>query len=141
MVDTKKEVEFAPIETWENKNTHRDYTINIQTKEFTSVCPMTGLPDFGTIIVDYIPDEKVIELKAFKYYLLSYRNFGMFYENVVNKILDDIVEAIDPRYVEITGKFTPRGGISTWVKSNYRKEGFEGRANAPVQVSGRPAKV
>ncbi len=137
MVNATESPKFAPIEVWENENSHRDYTINIQLKEFTSICPKTGLPDFGTIIIDYIPDEKVIELKAFKYYLLSYRNYGMFYENVVNQILDDIVDAIGPRYIEVTGKFTPRGGISTWVKTNYRKEGFEGRPHAPINISNR----
>ncbi len=131
----------SQIETWENENSHRDYTINIQTKEFTSVCPKTGLPDFGMIVVDYIPDEKVIELKAFKYYLLGYRNFGMFYENVVNKILDDIVTRIAPRYVEVTGKFTPRGGISTWVKATHKKEGFEGRSHMLASISGEPVHV
>lgn len=117
--------EFPPIEVWENKYADRNYVISISTPEFTSVCPKTGLPDFGTIEIDYVPDKVCIELKAFKYYLLAYRNHGMFYENVINKILDDIVAACNPRYIDITGDFTPRGGISTSVNVSWRQEGFE----------------
>lgn len=112
---------FAPIETWENAHTDRDYTITIDVPEHTSVCPKTGLPDYGTITIDYIPDELVIELKAFKYYMLSYRNIGIFYENVVNRVRDDIIAAINPKYLKVTGTFTPRGGISTNVVVEYNQ--------------------
>lgn len=103
----------------------RDVNIIIEQPEFTSVCPMTGLPDFGTIIIKYIPDIKIIELKSLKYYLLQYRNVGIFYEHVVNRILDDLVDNLKPKQMEITGKFTARGGITTSVVAEY-----EGKANA-----------
>lgn len=112
---------FAPIEVWENINQDRDFTITIRVPEYTAVCPKTGLPDYGTITIDYIPDALVIELKAFKYYMLSYRNVGIFYENAVNRVRDDIIAAIQPKYLKVTGTFTPRGGISTDVVVEYRK--------------------
>lgn len=89
--------------------------------EFTSVCPKTGLPDFGTIIIEYIPDKLCIELKSLKYYLLEYRNKGIFYEQVINKILDDLTAITKPRFMKITGVFTPRGGINTRVEVIYKK--------------------
>ncbi len=119
------EVEMSPIETWENKHSDRHYVISIEVPEFTSVCPKTGLPDFGTLCIDYVPDELVIELKAFKYYTLCYRNMGIFYENVANKFMDDIIEAINPRYLKITGEFYPRGGISTGINIVHVKPGFD----------------
>jgi len=120
-----EQVDISPIETWENRHTDRNTLITITVPEFTSVCPKTGLPDFGTITIDYVPDEKVIELKAFKYYTLSYRNMGIFYENVINKFMDDIVAAIDPRFIKLTGDFTARGGISTSVSLVHVKPGFD----------------
>jgi 7-cyano-7-deazaguanine reductase len=117
--------EFPPVEVWENQYPHRNFTISISIPEFTSVCPKTGLPDFGTITVEYIPDHVCIELKAFKYYLLAFRNCGIFYENAVNKILDDIVAACNPRFLQVTGEFTPRGGISTAVTATFKQPGFE----------------
>ncbi len=120
-----EQIEFPPIEIWENQHADRNYTISICVPEYTAVCPKTGLPDYGTMTIDYIPDKWVIELKAFKYYMLAYRNCGIFYENAVNKILDDIVAAIDPRWIEVTGDFTPRGGISTKVKVQYAQKGLE----------------
>lgn len=109
------------LETFINPNTKRNYTISIICPEFTSVCPKTGLPDFGTISIEYIPDKLCIELKALKYYLLSYRNKGIFYEAATNKIMDDLVKILKPKEITITGSFTARGGISTSVKVNYRK--------------------
>lgn len=117
--------DFPAIEVWENMYAHRDFVISISVPEFTSVCPKTGLPDFGVITLDYIPDTVCVELKAFKYYILAYRNHGIFYENVVNKILDDVVQACQPRYLRITGTFTPRGGIATAVVASYTKPGFD----------------
>lgn len=117
--------EFPPIEVWENKNAHRNFVISIRVPEYTAVCPMTGLPDYGTITVDYVPDQGCIELKAFKYYILAYRNHGIFYENAVNKIMDDLVTACNPRYLKVTGDFTPRGGISTAVTVVHKQPGFQ----------------
>jgi 7-cyano-7-deazaguanine reductase len=116
---------FPVLEVFPNQYPHRNYVITIDIPEFTSVCPMTGLPDFGTITIDYVADEVCLELKALKYYMLAYRNHGVFYEHVVNKILDDMQAACKPRYMEITGKFTPRGGIRSTITATYRKEGFE----------------
>jgi 7-cyano-7-deazaguanine reductase len=97
----------------------RDIDIEIEQPEFTSVCPMTGLPDFGCIIIRYVPDKKIIELKSLKYYLLQYRNVGIFYEHVVNRILDDLVEVLKPKQMEITGEFTARGGLTTRATAVY----------------------
>ncbi len=97
----------------------RDITITIEQPEFTSVCPMTGLPDFGCITIKYIPNIKIIELKSLKYYLLQYRNVGTFYEHLANQILDDLVAALDPKWMEVTGSFTARGGITTKVNAIY----------------------
>ncbi len=97
----------------------RDITITIEQPEFTSVCPMTGLPDFGCITIKYIPNIKIIELKSLKYYLLQYRNVGTFYEHLANRILDDLVAVLDPKWMEVTGSFTARGGITTKVNAIY----------------------
>ena len=99
----------------------RDIDIEIEQPEFTSVCPMTGLPDFGCIIIKYTPDKKIIELKSLKYYLLQYRNVGIFYEHVVNRILDDLVEVLKPKRMVVTGEFTARGGITTIAAAAYGK--------------------
>ncbi|MFP4444795.1 MAG: preQ(1) synthase [Desulfosudaceae bacterium] len=96
----------------------RGIEVEIRQPEFTSVCPMTGLPDFGTITIRYQPDKSIIELKSLKYYLLQYRNTGIFYEHVVNKILDDLLGTISPRWMEVTGEFTARGGITTRVRAD-----------------------
>ena len=93
----------------------RDIDIVIQQPEYTSVCPMTGLPDVGCITITYRPYNKIIELKSLKFYLLQYRNVGIFYEHVVNRILEDLVAVLAPKYMEITGDFTARGGITTKV--------------------------
>lgn len=103
------------LETFANQYPGRDYTIEIVCPEFTSICPKTGQPDFGTITFVYTPNEKCVELKALKLYLQRFRNQGIFYENVVNRILDDFVEACQPRHCRVVGAFTPRGGISTTV--------------------------
>jgi len=110
------------IDTFENQYSGREYTISISVPEFTSVCPKTGQPDFGEIIINYVPDRLCIELKSLKFYMFSYRNQGIFYEHVVNKILDDLVEACQPIQMEVIGKFNPRGGISTTVTSSYRRK-------------------
>lgn len=117
--------DMPTIDIFDNPNPHRNYVISISVPEFTSVCPKTGLPDFGTINIDYVPDQHCLELKSLKYYFLAFRNRGMFYEAVTNQILDDLTATCQPRFMEITGEFTARGGISTNVAVSYRKEGFE----------------
>jgi len=99
-----------------------DYEIEIVIPEFTSVCPKTGLPDFGKITVRYVPDKLCLELKSLKMYELSYRNLGIFYENAVNRMLRDIVEACQPVSITVTGEFTPRGGIYSKVTANWSKK-------------------
>lgn len=120
--DNVRNLETPEIDTWKNQYSDREYVIELAVPEFTCVCPKTGLPDFATITIHYVPEEKCIELKSFKEYILFYRNVGIFHEHVVNKILDDFVRACDPRSVEITGDFNVRGGIKTVVKVNYKKE-------------------
>ena len=110
----------ASIETFENARPERDYEILIRCPEFTSVCPKTGLPDFGEISIRYVPDRLCIELKSLKYYLLGYRNQGVFYETLTNAILDDLVAACHPRRMTVTGAFTARGGITTTVVAEHR---------------------
>jgi 7-cyano-7-deazaguanine reductase len=100
----------------------RNIDITIKQPEFTSVCPMTGLPDFGCITINYKPCAKIVELKSLKFYLLQYRNTGVFYEHLVNRILDDLVKVIEPFDMHIEGNFTARGGITTRVKASYSRE-------------------
>lgn len=115
--DTVKSDVLQPI-AYEYES-RRDIDIVIRQPEFTSLCPMTGLPDFGCIIIKYRPAQKIIELKSLKLYLLQYRNVGIFYEHVVNRILDDLVHVLDPKYMEVTGDFNARGGITTGVTAVY----------------------
>lgn len=103
------------LETFENQFPDRDYTIEIVAPEFTSVCPKTGQPDFGTLTLTYTPDKKCVELKSLKFYLQSFRNDGIFYENVTNRIFDDLWNALHPRRMKLLAAFTPRGGITTNV--------------------------
>jgi 7-cyano-7-deazaguanine reductase len=107
------------LETFANQYAGRDYTIEIVCPEFTSVCPKTGQPDFGTITFTYTPSDRCVELKALKLYLQRYRNQGVFYEHVVNRLLDDFVSACRPVRCRVVGSFTPRGGITTTVTCVY----------------------
>jgi 7-cyano-7-deazaguanine reductase len=109
----------TPLETFPNPRPGRDYEIAIDCPEFTSVCPKTGLPDFGEIRIRYVPGERCLELKALKYYLIAFRDRGIFYEQVTNQILDDLVAACQPRKMTVVGDFTPRGGIKTSVTVSY----------------------
>ena len=109
------------LKVFDNPNPERDYSITIRCPEFTSVCPRTGQPDFGEITIEYCPDKLCIELKSMKFYMQSYRNEGIFYEALTNRILDDLTNVCDPRRMKITSKFTPRGGITTEVKAEYNK--------------------
>ena len=106
------------LETFENPNPQRDYTIEIVCPEFTSVCPKTAQPDFGTLTITYVPDAKCVELKSLKFYLQQFRNQGMFYETLTNRILDDLAAVLRPRRMTLSAAFTPRGGITTTVTAS-----------------------
>ena len=112
--------ETPAIETFRNIYSDKEYEISMQTEEFTCVCPKTGLPDFAHLILKYTPGKECIELKSFKEYLLAYRSQGIFHENVVNKIVEDIVTAIQPRSLRLEGRFNNRGGIQTTVVREYK---------------------
>lgn len=105
------------LEVWPNQ--YPDYVITTRYPEYTSVCPKTGLPDFGTVTIQYKPRKSCIELKSLKLYLLSYRNLGIFYENAVNKMLHDIVQAVQPEWCIVKGEFTPRGGLNTTIFARW----------------------
>ncbi|MEI6691288.1 MAG: preQ(1) synthase [Chlorobium sp.] len=107
------------LEIFDNTYPDRDYTIEIINPEFTSVCPKTGLPDFGTITIRYVPDKSCVELKSLKYYFLEYRNAGIFYENITNKILDDLVSVLQPRSLSVITEWKARGGITETVTVHY----------------------
>ena len=109
----------AALETFRNPAPERDYEIVIRCPEFTSVCPQTGYPDFGEIRIAYTPDERCLELKALKHYLLGFRNRGVFYERATNEILDALVAACHPRRMTVTGDFSVRGGMTTQVTATY----------------------
>lgn len=109
------------IDTFPNANPERDYTISFEAPEFTCLCPMTGQPDFATIRIQYVPDARCVELKSLKTYLWSFRNEGTFHEAVTNRILDDLVAALDPREISVEGDFFIRGGIHTKVRVEHRR--------------------
>jgi 7-cyano-7-deazaguanine reductase len=113
------------IETWPNQ--FRDYEIEIVLPEFSSVCPKTGLPDFGKLVLRYVPDQLCLELKSYKMYLLEYRNLGIFQENVVNRVLRDVVAATRPVSATVIGDFTPRGGLSTLITASYSRRTPRGK--------------
>ena len=108
---------LPPVETWPNQ--HPGYEIKIEVPEYTSVCPKTGLPDFGTLTIEYTPDKLCVELKSLKHYLLAYRNLGIFYENAVNRILDDLARATRPKRMTVTGAFTTRGGMRSTIVARW----------------------
>ncbi len=110
------------LELFDNPSPDRDYAITIRCPEFTSVCPKTGQPDFGEIVIEYCPDKLCIELKSLKYYMQSYRDKGIFYEALTNEILDDLSGACKPRWMKVNSKFTPRGGISTEIAAEMTAE-------------------
>ena len=117
---------MPPIETFPSPRPEREFEIAINCPEFTSLCPKTGLPDFGEIRIRYVPRESCIELKSLKYYIADFRNRGIFYEAVTNQILDDLVAAIQPRRMTVTGDFTVRGGIKTVVTASYDESSGRG---------------
>lgn len=116
--------EKAPLESFSNRYPHRDYVIEFHCPEFTSVCPVTGQPDFAVIDITYVPDMKCLESKSLKLYLHSFRNVGMFHEEITNRILEDVVTAIQPRWARVRGIMNPRGGISIDVTAEHCKAGF-----------------
>lgn len=113
--------EEAQLETFPNTHPGRDYLIQFTCPEFTAYCPITGQPDFAEIRIEYTPDERCVELKSLKLYLGSFRNTGIFHENITNRILDDLVAVLSPRYMQVVGDFTVRGGIKTVVTATHRK--------------------
>ena len=117
--------EYAPqyLEAFENKTPDRDYMVKLNCPEFTSLCPITGQPDFARIVIRYIPDRYLVESKSLKIYLFSFRNHGAFHEECVNIIMDDLVKLMSPKFIEVTGEFTARGGIAIHPRAAYGKPG------------------
>lgn len=111
------------LETFDNKHPNHDYFVKFNCHEFTSLCPITGQPDFATITISYVPDIKMVESKSLKLYLFSFRNHGDFHEDCINIIMEDLIKVMNPKYIEVWGKFTPRGGISIDPYCNYGKAG------------------
>ena len=111
------------LETFDNKHPENDYWVKFNCPEFTSLCPITGQPDFANIIITYVPAQKMVESKSLKLYLFSFRNHGSFHEDCVNIIMKDLIRLMDPKYIEVTGIFTPRGGISIYPYANYGRPG------------------
>ncbi len=109
------------LETFPNRHPQRRYTVRLETDEFTAICPMTSQPDFATMRVEYIPDQRILESKSFKLYLWSFRNEGVFHEHVTNLILDDLVAALDPHWCRVTGEFAVRGGIGITVTAEHTR--------------------
>ncbi len=123
--NTKYSSNYAPevLETFTNKHPNNDYFVKFNCPEFTSLCPITGQPDFANITISYVPDIKMVESKSLKLYLFSFRNHGDFHEDCVNIIMKDLIKLMEPKYIEVWGRFTPRGGISIDPYCNYGKPG------------------
>ncbi len=119
----KREYDPSLLESFDNRHPENDYFVKANCPEFTSLCPVTGQPDFANIIISYVPDSKLVESKSLKLYLFSFREHGDFHEDVVNKIMKDLISLLDPKYIEVWGKFLPRGGISLDPYCNYGKPG------------------
>lgn len=122
---TEYRQDYAPevLETFENKHPENDYWVRFNCPEFTTLCPITGQPDFAEIRISYVPDVRMVESKSLKLYLFSFRSHGDFHEDVVNTIMKDLIKLMDPKYIEVTGFFTPRGGISIFPYANYGRPG------------------
>ncbi len=118
------------LESFDNKHPNRDYWVKFNCPEFTALCPITAQPDFATIYISYIPDQKLVESKSLKLYLFSFRNHGSFHEDCINTIMDDLIKLMDPKYIEVWGKFMPRGGLSIDPYCNYGKPGSKYEAMA-----------
>ena len=122
---TQYKTEYDPtlLESFSNKHPENDYFVKFNCPEFTSLCPITGQPDFANIVISYVPDERLVESKSLKLYLFSFRNHGDFHEDVVNRIMKDLIALMDPKYIEVWGKFLPRGGLSIDPYCNYGRPG------------------
>ena len=131
--------QYAPevLETFDNKHPESEYLVTFTCPEFTSLCPKTGQPDFAKIIINYIPREKMVESKSLKLYLFSFRNHGDFHEDCVNIIMKDLVKLMDPKYLEVIGLFTPRGGISIYPFANYGDAGHQDLVKARMLAAFR----
>lgn len=141
---TEYKDDYAPevLEAFENKHQENDYWVTFNCPEFTSLCPITGQPDFATIHISYLPDVKMVESKALKLYLFSFRNHGAFHEDCVNIIMKDLIKLMDPKYIEVVGIFTPRGGISIYPYCNYGRRGTEYESLAKDRLmSYKPQKI
>lgn len=134
--EVKYDYNYNPkvLETFENKHQENDYFVKFNCPEFTSLCPITGQPDFATIYISYVPSVSMVESKSLKLYLFSYRNHGGFHEDCVNIIMKDLIKLMDPKYIEVWGKFTPRGGISIDPFCNYGKEGTDWKETAKQRL-------
>lgn len=128
--------EYNPtvLESFQNKHPDNEYFVKFNCPEFTSLCPMTGQPDFATIYISYVPDKLLVESKSLKLYLFSFRNHGDFHEDCMNKIMKDLVQLLDPKYIEVWGKFTPRGGISIDPYCNHGKVGTKWQTTAEKRL-------
>ena len=129
--------DYAPevLETFVNKHPDNDYFVQFNCPEFTSLCPITGQPDFATIYISYVPGERMVESKSLKLYLFSFRNHGDFHEDCVNVIMKDLIKLMDPKYIEVLGEFMPRGGISIYPYCNYGRPGTKWEAVAWDRLS------
>jgi len=135
--NTKYITDYCPevLERFSNKHPEHDYFVKFNCPEFTSLCPITGQPDFATIYISYVPDQLLVESKSLKLYLFSFRNHGDFHEDVVNNIMNDLIALLDPKYIEVWGKFLPRGGLSIDPYCNYGKPGTRWEAAAWSRLS------
>ena len=133
---TKYKDDYAPevLECFQNKHPENDYFVKFNCPEFTSLCPKTGQPDFATIYISYVPDQKLVESKSLKLYLFSFRNHGDFHEDCVNIIMKDLIRLLDPKYIEVWGKFLPRGGLSIDPFANYGKKGTDWEKTAHYRL-------
>ena len=131
----RQDYDPSVLEAFENRHQENDYWVRFNCPEFTSLCPITGQPDFAEIRIGYIPDVRMVESKSLKLYLFSFRNHGAFHEDCVNIIMKDLIKLMDPRYIEVTGFFTPRGGISIHPYANYGRPGTKYEALAEKRLS------
>ena len=136
---TEYHTDYAPelLETFDNKHPGNDYWVRFECPEFTTLCPITGQPDFATLLIDYIPAKKMVESKSLKLYLFSFRNHGDFHEDCVNIVIKDLIRLLEPKYIEVTGLFTPRGGISIHPWCNYGIAGTEYEEMAKYRLRNR----
>ena len=136
---TEYPTDYAPelLESFDNKHPENDYWVRFNCPDFTTLCPITGQPDFATLVIDYIPAQKMVESKSLKLYLFSFRNHGDFHEDCVNIVMKDLIRLLQPKYIEVTGLFTPRGGISIHPYCNYGIPGTEFEEMAKYRLKNR----